>query len=66
MSGKLQPAGEAPDPIGGAATQTAGHKSTTQHRHHKGKHHHRAKSAASTGTMRSTGQATEPMSEPKK
>ena len=65
-AGNLQPAGEAPDPIGGSDTRAIAHKSTTHHRHHKGKHHHRANSAASTGAIRSTGQAAEPMSEPKK
>ena len=66
-AGTLQPAGEAPDPIGGSAsTRSTGSKATTHHRRHAHKAKHRSRSSTNHSATRSTAPAPEPMTEPKK
>ncbi len=67
-TGKLQPAGEAPDPIGGSASpRPSGTKGVTHHRRHGHKAKHRNRSTAHQTAPRSAAQPSpEPMTEPKK
>lgn len=61
----LQPAGEAPDPIGANAS-SRGAKATTHHHRHGHKNTHRTRSAAQRGPAQTGVQTAEPMTEPKK
>jgi hypothetical protein len=61
----LQPAGEAPDPIGGSAsTHKSAHHASVRHGH-RSKIKHRT-SVAKRGGMRASSPAAQPMDEPKK
>ena len=62
----LQPAGQAPDPVGGDTTRASGAKGTTHHRHHGHQAKHRNRSAEDQGAARPAIQTADPMTEPKK
>ena len=64
-AGTLQPAGEAPDPIGGSATPRKPMHTASAHHRHGAKKRHRARHAM-THANRAASPAPEPMTEPKK